>query len=131
MPSFSVRFEEQQLLDLAAKARVHGCRKGYLHKSDPKLKRLTQRWCCIYANFFFYFESESVPKPLGIVLLEECNCRPVDQVGQAINEVRFYLGAEAAELVCSYPEDLESFCLWCLVLFPIPHGCMLHGWTQC
>lgn len=88
MPSFSLRFDEQQLLDLAAKARVHCSVKGYLHKSDAKLKRLTQRWCCIYRNFFFYFESESVPKPLGIVLLEGFSCKSVEQVGQAVNEVR-------------------------------------------
>lgn len=81
MPAFSIRFDEQQLLDIAAKARVQSCKKGYLHKSDPKLKKLTQKWCCIYQNMFFYFESESVPKPLGVVLLEECTSKPVEQAG--------------------------------------------------
>lgn len=79
MPTLiSIRYDEQQLLDLAAKARVQGARRGYLHKADPKLKKLTQRWCCVYQNFFFYFESESCPKPLGVVVLEGCTCRPVD-----------------------------------------------------
>ena len=92
MPSFSVRFEEQQLLDLAGRARVHCCRKGYLHKSDAKLKKLSSRWCCIYLNFFFYFESESIPKPLGVILLEGCECKAMEPVGSAANEVRFAWG---------------------------------------
>ena len=87
MPAFAIRFDEQQLLDMAAKARVQSSKKGYLHKSDPKLKRLTQRWCCIYQNMLFYFESESVPKPLGVVLLEGCSCKPVEQAGQPSIEV--------------------------------------------
>ena len=83
MPTFSIRYDEQQLLDMAAKARVQGCKKSYLHKAvDPKLKRLSQRWCCVYQNMLFYFESESVTKPLGVVLLEGCVCKPVEQVGQ-------------------------------------------------
>ncbi len=87
MPTFAVRFDEQQLLDIAAKARVQSCKKSYLHKSDPKLKRLTQRWCCVFQNMLFYFESESVTKPLGVVLLEGCVCKPVEQVGQPTAEV--------------------------------------------
>lgn len=80
MPTLiSVRYDEQQLLDLAGRARIQGVRRGYLHKADPKLKKLTHRWCCVYKNFFFYFESESCPKPLGVVLLEGCTCRPVEQ----------------------------------------------------
>ena len=83
MPTFSIRLDEQQLLDLAAKARLHCSKKAYLHKSaDPKLKKLTQRWCCLYQNLLFYFESESVPKPLGVVLLEGSVCKPVEQAGQ-------------------------------------------------
>ena len=80
IPTFALRFDEQQLLDLAAKARVQCAKKSYLHKSsDPKLKKLTQRWCCAYLNMLFYFESESVTKPLGVVLLEGCVCGAVEQ----------------------------------------------------
>ena len=82
MPTFSIRFDEQQLLDLAAKARVNSCKRGYLHKSDPRLKKLTQRWCCIYQNLLFYFESESVTKPAGVILLEGCVCKSVEEIGQ-------------------------------------------------
>lgn len=89
MPTFSVRYDEQQLLDIAAKARVQSSKKSYLHKSDPKLKKLTQRWCCVFQNMLFYFESESVTKPLGVVMLEGCQCKAVEQIGQsAATEVR-------------------------------------------
>ena len=66
MPAFAIRFDEQQLLDMAAKARLQCSKKAYLHKSDAKLSRLKQRWCCIYQNMLFYFESESIPKPVGV-----------------------------------------------------------------
>ena len=85
MPSF--RFEEQQISELAAKSRLHSTKKGYMLKSDPKLKKLTQRWCSIYHNFFFFFESESVPKPLGVIVLEGCTCKPVEQADQVAHEV--------------------------------------------
>lgn len=88
MPAFAIRFEEQQLLDMAAKARVQCSKKAYLHKADSKLNRLKQRWCCIYQNMLFYFESESVPKPLGVVLLEGCVSKPVEQTGYPNTEVK-------------------------------------------
>lgn len=87
IPAFAIRFDEQQLLDVAAKARVQCAKKSYLHKSDPKLKRLTPRWCCVYQNLLFYFESESVTKPLGVVLLEGCVCKAMEQGGQSGSEV--------------------------------------------
>lgn len=88
MPTLSLRLDEQQLLELAAKARVHGCKRGYLFKADSsKLKRLSNRWCCVFSNTLFYFESESVPKPLGVVFLEGTSCRPVEQIGLPGREV--------------------------------------------
>ena len=86
MPTFAIRYDEQQLLDIAAKARVQSSKRSYLHKSDPKLKRLTQRWCCVYQNMLFYFESESVTKPLGVILLEGCICKPVEQLGTEVRD---------------------------------------------
>ena len=85
MPTLSLRLDEQHLLDLAAKARAHGCKRGYLLKGDSsKLKR---RWCCVFSNTLFYFESESVPKPLGVIFLEGTNCLPVEQIGLPGREV--------------------------------------------
>ncbi len=72
LPTFLVRFDEQQLVDLATKARVQGTKRGYLHKSDSKLKKLSQRWCCVFSNYLFYFKSEPCTRPLGVVFLEGC-----------------------------------------------------------
>jgi len=80
MPTSSIRFEELQLLELAAKARVQSCKKGYLQKCDQKLKKLNQRYCCLHHNMLFYFESESIAKPLGVVFIKGTNCKPVDQI---------------------------------------------------
>lgn len=90
IPTFAVRYDEQQLLDIAAKARLQCSKKSYLHKSDHKLKKLTPKWCCVYMNMFFYFESESLTKPLGVILLEGCVCGAVEQTvgGQTVTEVR-------------------------------------------
>ena len=88
MPTLSLRLDEQQLLEMAAKARVHGCKRGYLLKGDSaKLKKLNNRWCAVYHNAMFYFESESVPKPLGVVFLEGTSCRPVEQIGLPGREI--------------------------------------------
>ena len=105
MPTLSLRLDEQHLLDLAAKARAHGCKRGYLLKGDSsKLKRLSNRWCCVYSNTLFYFESESVPKPLGVVFLEGTNCVPVEQIGLPGREIEVTLenyldGERVAECV--------------------------------
>ena len=81
MPTSTIRFEELQLLELATKSRVHGCKRAYLQKCDHKLKKVSQRWCCLFRNMLFYFESESSPKPVGVVFLEGTICRPVEQIG--------------------------------------------------
>jgi hypothetical protein len=76
----SVKFDDQHLQDIANKARGHGSRRGYLLKADPKQKKLQQRWCCVYKNFFFYYESESCPRPLGVIFLEGTQCKEVSSV---------------------------------------------------
>lgn len=81
MPTPTIRFDEQQLLELASKARIHSNKKGYLQKCDHKFKKLTSRWCCLYQNVMFYFESEGAAKPSGVVFLEGTSCTPVDQIG--------------------------------------------------
>ncbi len=95
LPTFSVRLDEQQLVDLATKARVQGTKRGYLHKSDSKLKKLSQRWCCVFSNYLFYFESESCTRPLGVVFLEGCTCIAVDQIGLPAREVEVREGSGA------------------------------------
>ena len=109
MPTLiSVRYDEQQLLDLAGRARIQGVRRGYLHKADPKLKKLTHRWCCVYKNFFFYFESESVPKPLGVVLLEGCTCRPVEQDAREVEVSRTACACARLQVRASASDRVSS-----------------------
>lgn len=84
MPTSAIRFEELQLAELAAKARATGSKRAYLQKCDHKLKKVAQRWCCLYRNMLFYFESESSIKPLGVVFLEGTTSRPVEQIGLPI-----------------------------------------------
>jgi hypothetical protein len=77
----SVKFDDQHLQDLALKARGRGSTKrGYLLKSDPKQKKMHSRYCCVYQNFFFYFESESCTRPLGVIFLEATQCKEVASV---------------------------------------------------
>lgn len=76
----SVKFDDQHLQDLANKARGLGCQRGYLLKADPKQKKLQQRWCCVYKNLFFYFESESCTRPLGVIFLEGTLCKAVSSI---------------------------------------------------
>ena len=77
----SVKFDDQHLQDLALKARGRGSTKrGYLLKSDPKQKKMHSRYCCVYQNFFFYFESESCTRPLGVIFLEGTMCKEVASV---------------------------------------------------
>ena len=76
----SVKFDDQHLQDLAGKARALGSKRGYLNKADPKQKKLHTRWCCVFQNFFFYFESESCTRPLGVIFLEGTQCKEVSSV---------------------------------------------------
>ncbi len=90
MPANTIRFEELQLLELAAKARAHGSKKAYLQKCDHKLKKVSQRWCCLYRSMLFYFESESSPKPLGVVFLEGTITMPVEQIGLPVSNLEVH-----------------------------------------
>lgn len=75
-----IRIEEFQLLELASRARTASSRQGYLMKGDQKGKKFIQRWCCIYKNMLFYFESEASAKLLGLVLLEGSECKALDMI---------------------------------------------------
>ena len=79
LPTSAVRVEEHQLHELASRARKRPAKQGYLQKAaDAKAKKFAQRWCCIYQNLLFYFEAEASSKPLGMILLEGCSCKPVE-----------------------------------------------------
>ena len=89
----SVKYDEHHLQDLALKARGRGSiKRGYLLKADPKQKKMHTRWCCVYQNFFFYFESESCTRPLGVIFLEATLCKDVASVaGQKEVKEKEYL----------------------------------------
>lgn len=72
-----LRFDEE----VAANAKLHASKKGYLHKADVKFKKLSLRWCCVRYNVLFVFESESCPKPLYSIFLEGAVCKPLEHVG--------------------------------------------------
>jgi hypothetical protein len=95
----SVKFDDQHLQDLALKARGRGSTKrGYLLKSDPKQKKMHSRYCCVYQNFFFYFESESCTRPLGVIFLEATQCKEVASVaGQKEGGFKICTDNEAAK----------------------------------
>ncbi|KAL5481996.1 hypothetical protein EMCRGX_G022274 [Ephydatia muelleri] len=67
--------------DIAADAKLHASKKGYLHKADVKFKKLSLRWCCIRHNVLFVFECESCTKPLYSIFLEGATCKPLEEGG--------------------------------------------------
>ena len=75
----AVKVDENQLLELASLARKCPFKRGPLQKADAKGKKSSQRWCYIYQNMLFYYETETSSKPLGMLLLEGAMCRPLDR----------------------------------------------------
>ena len=71
----SVRVEEYQLLELGARAKRQPTKQGFLQKCDGKGKHGQKRWCCLYRNFLFAYETETCSKPSGLLLLEGCLCK--------------------------------------------------------
>ncbi|XP_065912792.1 ras-specific guanine nucleotide-releasing factor 2-like isoform X1 [Dysidea avara] len=71
-----MRVDDTQLLCLGEKARTNGAITGLLMKKsgEPRIQRWQRRYCCIYRNMLYYFESERSPKPNGVVFLEHCTC---------------------------------------------------------
>ena len=76
-----MRVNEDQFSYLAAKARDQATKCGYLYKKSGKKQateaqtvRLQKRWYVLYYNLLFYYESQSSPKPLGVIIIEGCTC---------------------------------------------------------
>ena len=80
MPSSQIRFNDGHLIQLASKARNTDSRSGWVLKKPGTSdggSRWQRRWLQLYQNYLFYFESDKAPRPLGVVLLELCECRRV------------------------------------------------------
>ena len=72
----NVKVNELQILHLAVLAKNFPTKCGYLEKKsgkkvvDQTSVRWQRRWCAVYYNFMFYYETESSPKPQGVILLD-------------------------------------------------------------
>jgi len=85
-PRSNMRFDDAQLLCLSEKARTNGTITGVLVKKsgEPRIQRWQRRYCCIYRNMLFYFESERSAKPNGVVFLEHCTCLVVPTADEKV-----------------------------------------------
>lgn len=74
MPS-SLRISEEQINHLASMARHEHSKSGRVFlKNHENTGKWLPRWCALYQNFLFYFESEDSVKPLGTIYLEHSSC---------------------------------------------------------
>lgn len=74
MPS-SLRIGEEQINHLASMARHEHSKSGRVFlKNHENTGKWLPRWCALYQNFLFYFESEDSVKPLGAIYLEHSSC---------------------------------------------------------
>lgn len=74
MPS-SLRISEEQINHLASMARHEHSKSGRVFlKNHENTGKWLPRWCALYQNFLFYFESEDSVKPLGAIYLEHSSC---------------------------------------------------------
>ena len=73
----AIRVDESQLTELSSRARRNPIKEGCLCKiSDTKGKKATEKWCAVYCNMLFYYDTTSY-KPSGVIFLEDCHCHPV------------------------------------------------------
>lgn len=70
----TIRFNESQLLYLAAKAKRENSIAGNLHKKSSDTGKWQQRYFILYQNLLFYFENDSSIRPSGVALLEGSYC---------------------------------------------------------
>ena len=73
----SLRFNENQYVYLANKAKNDFALSAYLWKKSRESLRWQQKYFVLYQNFLFYYENESSVKPMGCFLLEGCYCEHV------------------------------------------------------
>ena len=74
MPA-SVRISEEQLNHLVSLAKHDYSITGRVFiKNHENAGKWVQRWCALYQNFLFYFESEDSTKLSGAIYLEHSIC---------------------------------------------------------
>ena len=82
-----MKVDESQLVCLSEKARVNEGIKGtlLLKSGEPRIHRWHRRYCCVYRNMLFYFESEGSAKPSGVIFLEHCTCLVVPTADEKVS----------------------------------------------
>ncbi|XP_070543537.1 ras-specific guanine nucleotide-releasing factor 2-like isoform X2 [Ptychodera flava] len=85
----AIRLNENQLLNLASKARTDHTVAGYLYKKSADTGKWQQRWFALYQNLLFYYENDSTTKLSGVALLEGCYCERLT-LSKKDNEKQFY-----------------------------------------
>ena len=71
-----LKVNELQILHLAYLAKSFSKKCGFLEKksgkrvTDQSAVRWQKRWCALYYNFLFYYETESSAKPQGVIFLD-------------------------------------------------------------
>ena len=72
-----IRFNDNQLLYLASRAKQENTISGFLYKKSSDLGKWQLRWFVLYQNLLMYFESDTATRPSGVALLEGSYCDPV------------------------------------------------------
>ena len=67
-------------MELGTRARCSPVKHGVLHKIEGRGKRYLHKWCYLYQNLLFCYESENGSKPSNLILLEGSNCVPASAV---------------------------------------------------
>ncbi|KAJ8303942.1 hypothetical protein KUTeg_017525 [Tegillarca granosa] len=70
----AIRFNENQLLYLASKARQENTIAGLLYKKSSDTGKWQLRYFVLYQNLLFYFENENTNRPSGVACLEGSYC---------------------------------------------------------
>ena len=88
-----IRFNDGQLMYMAAKARQENTISGFLCKKSSDLGKWQSRWFVLYQNLLLYFESENSTRPSGVALMEDCNCdRVFDPSGSRLRDSEKQVG---------------------------------------
>lgn len=119
--SWDMKVDDSQLLSLSERARTEGVRSGTLLKrsGDPRFSnRWHRRFCCVYRNLLFYYESDQSLKPNGVIFLEHCTCLMVPTQDRKVWWIHTYI--KLSSLNCNLRHTRAYvFCIkeveWCIL----------------
>ncbi|XP_075257121.1 ras-specific guanine nucleotide-releasing factor 2-like isoform X8 [Convolutriloba macropyga] len=112
----SLRFNENQYIYLANKAKNDFALSAYLWKKSRESLRWQQKYFVLYQNFLFYYENDSSVKPMGCYLLEGSYCEHVIPSAKMNPDRQFMLaisfrgeGGRQIELACDNQEQCDMW----------------------